>query len=231
MQFGGVLPEDAPDPRLRTIEQLRRMPVPIVGLVPQPGIEDWGALGIESAGGGSVFDRVGASIGYTLWRNPADRSDPVNLAELDEMTRAAVETQPAWPRPQWLIDQVERMLYPMLWEAVRTTWQRDDVGPLIAAAELVGHVNHVLTNRYHTEWTRDPAVLEHGLKEHVDERHIENDVPVTVNGVAISGLRIDTDPFVLGIGADLGGNTVLTAVIDREALPFLTIEFATRPWS
>lgn len=231
MLFGGVLPEDAPDPRLRTIEYLQDLPVPILGLIPQPNIEDWGALGVESARGGSVIDRIGASVGYTLWRNPADRSDPQNLAELDERTQAAVETEPPWPRPQWLIDQVERMRFPVLWEAVRTTWQRDDVGPLSAAAELVGHVNHVLTNRYHTDWARDPAALEHGLRQHVDERHIESVVPVTVNAVPISGVRIDTDPFVLGIGADLGGNAALTAVIDREALPFLTIEFATRPWS
>ncbi len=228
MQFGGMLPEDAPDPRLRPIEQLRDMPVPILGLVPQPNVEDWGALGVESARSDSVIDQIAAVIGYTLWRNPTDRSDPGNLAELDERTQAALDMQPPWPRPRWLIDQVERMRYPMLWEAVRTTWQRD-AGSLTAAAELVRHVNSVLVNRYHTEWTHDPAALEHGLKQYVDERHIERDLPVTVNGTTILGLRIDTDPFVFGIGADVGNNTVLTAVIDREALPFLTIEFAERP--
>jgi hypothetical protein len=229
MLSGGVLPEDAPDPRLRTIEQLREMPVPILGLVPQPNIQDWGALGVGSARSGGVIDQITAVIGYTLWRNPADRSDPGNLADLDEQTQAALDMPPPWPRPRWLIDQVERMRYPMLWEAVRTTWQRDDAGPITATGELVGHVNNVLVNRYHTEWTRDPAAVEHGLKHYVDERHIERDVPVTVNGTTIPGLRIDTDPFVFGIGADLGDNTVLTTVIDREALPFLTIEFANRP--
>ena len=229
MLVGGVLPEDAPDPRLRTIELLRDMPVPILGLVPQPNIEDWGALGIESARSGSVIDQITAVIGYTLWRNPADRSDPGNLAELDERTRAAIDLHPPWPRPRWLIDQVERMRYPMLWEAVRTTWHRDDARPVTPESELVSHVNNVLVNRYHTEWTRDPAAREHGMRQHVDERHLERDAPVTVDGRVIPGVRIDTDPFVFGIGADLGSNTVLTAVIDRDALPFLTIEFARRP--
>lgn len=44
MQVSGRLPEDAPDPRLRIIEQLRAMPVPILGLVPQPHVEDWGGV-------------------------------------------------------------------------------------------------------------------------------------------------------------------------------------------
>ncbi|TWP33659.1 hypothetical protein [Leekyejoonella antrihumi] len=55
------------------------------------------------------------SIRYPLWRNPADRADPVYLAELDEEKRSAIETVP--PRPRWLIDQVQRMRYPQPWEA------------------------------------------------------------------------------------------------------------------
>jgi len=37
------------------------------------------------------------------------------------------------------------------------------------------------------------------------------------------------DPHVLGTGADLGDTGALTAVLDRDTLPYLTIEFAARP--
>ncbi len=229
MRFGGVLPADAPDPRERTIGQLRDLHAVVLGLVPQPHVEDWCALGIETGARNGVTDRFAAVLSYTFWRNPADRADPINLAELDDATRTALDTTPSWPRPPWLLDRVERMRYPMLWEAVRTSWHREDARRPSVPAELVRHVNNVLANRHHTEWTRDPAALAHGLPEHVDERHVERDIPVTVDGATIPGLRIDTDPFVLGIAADLGAGRTLTAVVDRDALPFLTIEFAERP--
>lgn len=61
------------------------------------------------------------SMSATLWRNPVNKSDPVNLADLDEATRRALDEVPPWPRPAWLVESVERMRYPMLWEAVQTT--------------------------------------------------------------------------------------------------------------
>lgn len=39
MQFAGVLPEDAPDPRLEREERLKDTPIPIVVLAPQPSVE------------------------------------------------------------------------------------------------------------------------------------------------------------------------------------------------
>ncbi len=228
-RFDGMLPEDAPDPRQRTIEQLRDMPVPILGLVPRPHVEDWGALGVETGRRNGVLDRIAVVVGYTLWRNPADRADPAKLAVLDDRTRRALEESPPWPRPKWITDTVERMRCPMLWEAVRTRWNRDDAGRTTVAAELTRRVNHLLVNRYHAEWTRSPALLEHGPRQHVDERHVEHGVPVVVNGVAVSEVGLDTDPFVFGVGADLGAGGVLTAVVDRDAVALVVLEFAERP--
>lgn len=42
------------------------------------------------------------------------------------------------------------------------------------------------------------------------------------------GVRIDTDPNVLAVGADLGPSGVLTAVIEHAYLPFVTLAFAQR---
>lgn len=229
MQVRGRLPEDAPDPRLRIIEQLRAMPVPILGLIPQPHVEDWGSFSMSSGTSNGLMNQMTAGISYTLWRNPADRDDPVNLVELDEQTRRAIEMQTPWPRPEWLLDGVARMRYPTLWEAVRTIWRADGPYQPTPAEELVRHVNHILTNHYSTRSADDPGSRRGRPQSSVSERHVEQHVSVLVDGVGVDGMRIDTDPYVLGIGADLGEAGVLTAVLDRDALAYLTVEFATRP--
>lgn len=229
MQFDGVLPQDAPDPRLRITEQLQAMPVPILGLVPQPHIEDWGAFGISADTSRGAVDQMTVSLGYTLWRNPDDRSDPVNLAELDDETRRALDMRTPWPRPTWLLETAARMRYPMLWEAVRTTWRRDAPHRPSPAAELAHHVDDILRNRPSARSAPDADTRRKRPACFVDAHLVEYGEPVVVNGAVVAGMRLDADPHVLGIGADLGEAGVLTAVFDRDALPYLLVEFATRP--
>ena len=38
MKLGGILPEDAPDPGMELVESLKLMPIPVVGLMPQPAL-------------------------------------------------------------------------------------------------------------------------------------------------------------------------------------------------
>lgn len=109
------------------------------------------------------------------------------------------------------------MRYRMLWEAVRTTWRSADSHRPTAEQELAEHVNHVLINRYG-----------HSPAGEVDERQVEHGVSVIVDGGAVPGIRIDTDRHVFAIGADLGRRGVVTAVLDRDELPYLVLEFATR---
>ena len=125
MQIAGALPEDAPDPRLEVKARLRDLRFPLMSLAPQPSVEDTGAVSISEGTDAESRSYVSVSVTYTLWRNPADRADPVNLAELDEQTRASLDETPPWPRPARLIELAEKLRYPMLWEAVRTTWNRD----------------------------------------------------------------------------------------------------------
>jgi hypothetical protein len=228
MRFAGVLGEDAPDPRLEWAEQARRMPVPILGLVPQPHLEDWGAIGVGSSTRDGVVDSWEVSIGYTLWRNPDEPDDPANLAELDEQRRHALETDPPWPRPPWLVEQVRRMRHPMLWECVRTRWCREPDTHDTVPAVLVAHVNHVLLNQFRPTRGSDDAGPHH-LDGAVDERCVETGIPVLVDGATRDGVRIDTDPDVYGVGADLGDHAVLTAAIPRDALTYVDIAFAVRP--
>ncbi|GAB3598502.1 hypothetical protein GCM10027408_14710 [Microbacterium tumbae] len=121
MQFAGVLPEDALNPRLEREELLKDMPIPIVVLAPQPSVELVN-FGVSTSGSG--INAMSVSMSATLWRNPVDKSDPVNLADLDPDTRRSIGEVLPWPRPAWLVESIERMRYPTLWEAVQTTWHR-----------------------------------------------------------------------------------------------------------
>jgi hypothetical protein len=228
VRFAGVVGEDEPDPRLRWREQARRLPMPVVGLVSQPHLEDWDAIGVGSGTRNGVLDSCEASVSYTLWRNPDDPDDPVNLAELDEQQRRALEVAPAWSRPQWLVEQVRRMRYPMLWECVRTQWSREPGGSDTVAARLVAHVNHILVNQFRqTRVVGDEPPYE--LDNPVDERCVEARIPVLVDGTVRDGNRIDTDPHVYGLAVGLDERTVLTAALPRDTLPYLRLAFAVRP--
>ena len=230
MRIVGIVPEDAPDPRQELIARLRQMPVSILGLAPQPHVEDWGGFGAQASERNGAIEQMSALLTYTLWRNPDDPTDPANLAELNKDTRAALDTSPPWSRPRWLLEGGERMRYPTLWEAVRTTWTSPDEARRRKSveAELVWHANYVLMNRFPQPGQRSVPPWER-TEGRVDERHVEHGTPVTIDGEPVPGVRIDTDPNVLAVGADLGPSGVLTAVIEREHLPFVTLAFEQRP--
>jgi hypothetical protein len=228
VRFAGVVGEHEPDPRLQWREQARRMPMPILGLVPQPHLEDWDAIGVGSATRNGVLDWCEAGISYTLWRNPDEPDDPVNLAELDEEQRFALEVEPPWPRPAWLVEHVRRMRYPALWDCVRTRWCREPDRFDSVQAALVAHINHILINQFRPARVvgDDPP---YELDNPVDERCVQPRIPILVDGTTRNGFRIDTDPDMYGLAVDLDTHTVLTAAIPRDALPYLEIAFAVRP--
>lgn len=226
MHISGVLPEDAPDPRLEREQLVKSMPIPIVELTPQAAAE-FADFSVETAGSSeSGVEEMSVTVSATLWRNPLDKSDPANLADLDDGTLRSIEEVPPWPRPAWLIEHIERMRYPMLWEAVRTTWQREDSEYSTLDARLVHHANYILMNQFREElglglhdWN-SPALT--------SERVIRRGVDVAIDGVIFSGAEIDTDPFVYAVGAKLPSGGTLTAVVPREHLPYLTLEFVQR---
>jgi len=102
MRFGGFLPEDAPDPRIALAEKVKLMPVPVMGFVGQPALEDVHMDNTMSQGV-TEFSHMRVGISYTLWRNPDRRSDPVNLADLDEAMRRGIEGPFLVPRPAWMV--------------------------------------------------------------------------------------------------------------------------------
>ena len=225
MEWVGILREDAPDPRVEEAENLKLLPVPVFGLVPQPSLEDTDSVSLNSVLDDRGYSEMTANITYTLWRNPDDRSDPANLADLDEETLRAIEEVPPWPRPPWLIEQVERMRYPQLWEAVRTTWQRDSHTSLPNL--LADHVNHILTNQYRQELRPGGKPLDQPGPA-VTGRMVNSQARTVINGVDVPAAEVDTDPFVYGIGARLEGGGVVTAVLPRTELNRIQVRFAPR---
>ncbi|MDP9905583.1 hypothetical protein [Arthrobacter bambusae] len=119
------------------------------------------------------------------------------------------------------------MRYPQLWDAVRTTWHRDPAERSSPARVLAEHMNHVLINRYRREWLGGIAWDRYAG----DARRppANRGVPAWIDGVEVQGVEIDTDPLVYGVGASLGQGGVVTAVLPRDELDYIRIEFAKRP--
>jgi len=226
MRFGGFLPEDAPDPRIALAEKVKLMPVPVMGFVGQPALEDVHMDNTMSQGV-TEFSHMRVGISYTLWRNPDRRSDPVNLADLDEAMRRGIEGPFPVPRPAWMVEQVERMRYPLLWEAVRTTWHRDPSEFSVPSRLLVEHANHILTNRFRKELGLGEIGADR-FAARLTERAVTPRATVTVDGIELPALEIDTDPFVYAIGVELAPGTVVTAIVPRDDLDYVHIEFARR---
>jgi hypothetical protein len=225
MHFTGVLPEDALDPRAHHAELLRHMPIPVIELVAQRSLEETD-VSVNFASDSDGYSSMTASLSATLWRNPDDKSDPANFAELDDSTCRAIEEVPPWPRPAWLVERVEMMRYPSLWEVVQTHWHREESELSTVEFLLAQHANYILMNQFREEL---------GLSAHdgeapapLRERRATRPIGVSIDGQMVPGIEIDTDPFVCAVGANLASGGTLTAVVAREHLPFITLEFATR---
>jgi hypothetical protein len=199
---------------------------PLFALTPQPSIEELGVSTVSTTSEGWTH-LESASLSYALWRNPDDRSDPVNLADLDDDLRAELDGPPRRPLPDSLMKVREQMRHPMLWEAVRTTVPLDPDGPWATPEQaLVQHLEYVLINQFRNERVR--GGLPGDLLGPVTEPAVEHGVPVLVDGVARDGMRVDTDALVVGLGVAFE-DRVLTAVFARAELPYLETTFITRP--
>ncbi|MEN8600295.1 hypothetical protein [Microbacterium rhizosphaerae] len=181
---------------------------------------------IMEATDGAGRSQLAVSFTYRLWRNPDDRDDPVNLKHLDPDEQATIDTVPPWPRPAWLLEFLEIMRYPRLWEAVRTSWSRDSSDFTTLEQQLVDHTNNVLMNHYRNELGLGPAPTEGGPWQ-VGVSSI-NAATLEIDGAEVPAVEIDTDPFVYATGAQLRPDLVTTVVIAREHLPYVRLALHTR---
>lgn len=220
MRRGGLLPANAPDPRIARAEHVRALPMTVLGLRPQPSLEDTDTLDLTEGSDASGLLDVAVGVTYTLWRNPEDRSDPVNLATLTPELRDAIERTTPWPRPQWLIDHIERQRYPQLRLAVRTTWRR---GSGISLAEaLVDHLEDVAAPGDGRNWASRRSASLRAVEE------TRRDITIEVNGAARKAVEVDSDPSLYAIGVRLSPATLATVVLPRRELRYVDIALATR---
>lgn len=228
MQFAGHLAEDAPDPRDGRLALIAGLGVPVAGLIPQRHLEERGEASVVSSRrrdgqGPEALEEATVSRTYLLWRNPDDHDDPVNLADLDEATRATLAAPLERPIPEWL-EEARRMLrYPRLWEAVQTHWTAPGHEAVPVADRLIAHTEYVLANSFREQlgladgpdfWP--PAIPPAALQP----------TSVVVDGAPRAGILLDTDPFVLALGVELDDERVVTVVVPRDELPLLTLELA-----
>jgi hypothetical protein len=221
MRFVDPEPEDIPQPPT-VRDAARQFGSPVLSFVSQPSLTELGVSTVGTSLGGGDPRLESLAITFTVWRNPDDRNDPTNLADLTAQERSALDQAASRTLPDWLIERNKLYHYPAAWEAVMTTrklgepWQSPQ-------SVLVAHTNHVLMNTFREERVvgSRPGVLDSAVRE----SHIEPS-DVVVDGRAVKGMRIDTDPHVYAVGADLG-DRVLTAVTARDFLPYITFQFAT----
>lgn len=205
-------------------EMVGLLAFPLMTLIPQSSLEEIpfpSTTGSSSNGGAMTLESV--AISYTFWRNPGEREDPANLADPGDPMREALDASPVRPLPDWMMEQRERMRYPMLWEAVMTTRVSGD-NQQTPEPTLIDHVNHILMNSFRD--LRMVGGIPGDLDAPVAERHIET-ATVLVDGTNLPGMRIDTDPHVYAVGVALT-DRILTAVVARDYLPHVSLAFTTR---
>jgi hypothetical protein len=226
MHHAGVISEDSPDPMAEQWERIDEMPFRVFGLAPQSGLEEIGPSGF-----GSGYDADGTRDGhvgltYAVFRNPAERSDPANLADVDDAAREALEQRPSWPLPAWYLRQLDLQRYPMLWEAIRTSWHRD-AGEQSIDEALVDHTNYVLMNQFRVQRGLDGSFGSLPPAPDVTAASVQRGATLRVDGVDRPAVRIDTDPHVFAIGVPVD-DTLVTVVINRDELQHLALEVVTR---
>jgi hypothetical protein len=230
MHFAGAVSSDQPDPMEEWRKQARALGIPVAGLAPHRHLEDWGISGVtmnasdDSRIDEPVVQSATLSRSYTVLRNPDSRDDPVNLADMEESLTAAVDRRTPDDRPAWMVRLLERMRYPMLWEAVQTHWsptpEEWDINELLTA-----HVDFVLHNRFRAENGLGDPTAERWVS--LVKRDAARPSEVIVDGAVANGVIIDTDPFVFGIAAPLDDKRVFTAVVTRAFLDLVPLEFVS----
>ncbi|MGP9501813.1 hypothetical protein ACT3TS_06325 [Specibacter sp. AOP5-B1-6] len=224
----GARPADIPAPATPD-EVAASFPVPLLAFAGQTTLVEAAVSRMgESSNGETVMEA--ATLSYTVWRNPANRHDPANLLELSAEMRAQLAVEPPWPLPDWMIQWRETMRYPLAWDAVRTTWTTAAVPRPRLATLLAEHANYLLMNMFRTERMAAGPPGRPGLGGELFDGVTPGSAGsgrVMVDGVSVAGLILDSDRHVFGVGVDLG-DRYLTAVVSREWLPLLRLEFATR---
>ncbi|PJJ43366.1 hypothetical protein ATK23_0549 [Glutamicibacter mysorens] len=217
-----------PDPGIARAEQLKLMPVPVMGLSAQPLVGDAGYLNVQDNYDDHGLCDMSVSVSYTLRKAEVDRSKFLGGLEQCAVEEAVPGSVHQGKLPRWLAEYVRRTNYPQLFEAVRTTWTRDSEAGLTLAAALVDHANYVLINQFRKELglPEESSVIPPLI---LTEKTVNGQAEVQIEDSRTAGAEIDTDPYIYAIGAELPSGALMTAVLPRMYLDQLELRFAARP--
>lgn len=87
MEYGGVVPTDAPDPSIASEARLRAVTYSVFQLRPQPAVTRAPITGFTESTGALGHQELSVQFSCTLWRYPEDHADPRNEIELDERVK------------------------------------------------------------------------------------------------------------------------------------------------
>jgi hypothetical protein len=111
----------------------------VFSFVPQRHLELAG-VSVESTN-----DAISAiALSYSVYVNPDDLDDPINLRRLKDGETA--QTELTHGQPAWVHKLIVQSRYPLLWEAVRTSTAVDALSWGSAAGALAQHLDHVAVN-------------------------------------------------------------------------------------
>ena len=207
---------DAENPA-RIEATLATLGCPVFGFAPQPHLAELTATTMTA--GARV---VGASLSYSYFRNPLNRNHPSNFVPLTPEQTRAIERAESSALPQWMIEQVVRIRYPTLWDAVRTA----KVGPAepknSLELRLAAHANDVLRAQDpHHVPVKVPTATTTGRLSRGD---LLESTCVIVDREPQRARLLQAGPHLTAIGARIDGR-YLTVVYDRRTAPALKVEF------
>jgi hypothetical protein len=204
-------------PTLR--EVAATLPGPVYSFAPQSHLEAFAASSTRASG-----RVVAVSMSYTFYRYPAQPGDARNFVGLTPQQRAAIARADSSSLPEWIRDQIRRLRYPTLFEAVRTSLPipAERAHPL--EARLEAHVTEFLRALFPGQPLAERLRTVRGAP--LSEYDVRRGVPVRVDGESRRGYRVDIAPHVIAVGAYLE-DRYLTAIIPSDFHASITPAFAT----
>ncbi|NQX28495.1 hypothetical protein HQQ81_14200 [Microbacteriaceae bacterium VKM Ac-2854] len=193
---------------------------PVYGFVSQSHLREFAATPASATG-----RMVQVSLSYTYLRVPARPTDPSNFVQLSPDQQRAIDAAEASSLPTWLKEQINRMRYPVLFEAVRTSLPIPSERAHPIESRLAAHLSDALHALQPQLATVESS--HHGALRQLQDEDIRRGVPVLVDGEWQRSFRIDAHPEVIAVGLQLE-DCFVTAVVPRAMLPGLDLSFVRR---
>ncbi|RWZ58441.1 hypothetical protein ELQ92_14125 [Labedella populi] len=193
----------------------------VFGLVPQPHLRELDILSTVATG----QELTEVSVSYSFLAEPGDTTDPRNLVPTVRDIDGWLEKAERDRQPEWFVRSLQSMRFPMMWEAARTASREDPWGTPIAE-RLAAHMDHVLINTADERRRRDGGSVIPFLDVGVSAAHARP-TTVAVDGSERTGIRIDTDPTVIGWAIEVD-DSLVSIVLDRDRAERLDVALVTR---